>query len=92
MSKVIKLGMVFESASAPDFGSIERSPEGEFTLLDDDKAKLNTALKKSVCAPLLQDGSLFSVQSGAIAVVVDEPAVWRYHAGTDTWYEIIEEL
>ena len=92
MAKVIKLGMIFDSSTAPDFGSIERSPEGDFTLLDADKTKLNTALKQSVCAPLLQDGSLFSVPSGAIAVVADVPAVWRYHAGTDTWYESIDEL
>ena len=90
MSKVIKLGMVFDAENAPDFGSIEG--EGcEFTLLAEDIAKLNTVLKRSVCTAL---GAQWGIPSGANAVVADHisagtGAVYRYHEGSDTWYEII---
>ena len=96
MSKIIKLGMTFQSDTAPDFGSIEKSPvcDNEYTLLADDIAKLNSALTESVCSPLLADGCSFNVPSGANAFVadwIDEEAapVYRYHSGSDHWYEVI---
>ena len=92
MGEIIKFGMIFDSETAPDFGSIEKSQDGNFTLLNADKGKLNSALTRAVCAPLLQNGGLFSVPSGANAIIADVPAVWRYHAQSDTWYKIIDEL
>ena len=91
MSKIIKLGMAFDSSNAPNFGSIEENPkyQGEYTLLAAHIAKLNNALTKTACTPYLSSAEDFAVTSGSNAVVADEPAVWRYHAGTDTWYEVI---
>ena len=84
-----KLGMRFKEGQEPDFGSIESSGYGEFTLLDADKSKLNTALTRTACVPLLEKDQMFTVPSGANAIVADVPAVWRYHAGSDRWYEVI---
>ena len=84
-----KFGMRFKDGQEPDFGSIESSGYGEFTLLDADKSKLNSTLTSTFCTPLLESGAVFSVPSGANAVVADVPAVWRYHAGSDRWYEVI---
>lgn len=93
MNKVNKLGMLFDENNAPNFGSIEANPivPGEYSLLETDISKLNSALTKTACTPYLNSASEFSVTSGSNAIVVDAPAVWRYHAGTDTWYEIIPE-
>ena len=82
----VKLGMVFEDGKAPDFGSIEKNNSGEFTLLAADVEKLNTVLTRAVCTAA---GASFDVPSGANAIVADEPAVWRYHAQSDKWYEVI---
>ena len=89
MSKVIRFDMVFDSTDMPDFGSIEPGADGVLTLLAADVSKLNSALTRTVCTPKLAGGSSFSVSGGTNAIVADEPAVWRYHAGTDTWYEVI---
>lgn len=84
--------MNFKSGQEPDFGSIEMSERfREFTLLAADIPKLNSTLTRANCVPKLENGSMFSVQSGCNAVVADAPAVWRYHAMSDTWYEIIPE-
>ena len=85
----VKLGMVFEDGKAPDFGSSEKNNSGEFTLLAADVEKLNTVLTRAVCTPLLVNSGDFNVHSGANAIVADEPAVWRYHAQSDKWYEVI---
>ena len=82
MNKVIKLGMLFDGNSVPDFGSIEMSEYGDYVLLDTDVSKLNTVLTKTNC------GDVFNVGSGAFAVVLDSPALWVYHSNTDTWYEV----
>lgn len=87
----VELWMIFKEDMAPDFGSIERGAEDELTLLDADKSKLNSALTSAACTPLLEDGEVFNIPSGCNAVVADEPAVWRYHAKSDTWYEVIPE-
>ena len=86
----VKFGMIFKDGQKPDFGSIEKSGEREFTLLEADKSKLNSVLTRAACTPLLESGSVFDVPSGANAVVADKPAVWRYHALSDQWYEVIE--
>ena len=83
---VSKLGMLFNEDNVPDFGSIEKSGRGEYTLLVADTDKLNNTLTRSVC------GSVFNVPSGANAVVVDNPAVWKYHSGSDKWYEVISDV
>lgn len=90
MNKVIKLNMIFNEGNVPDFGSIEEGIDGSLTLLDADKGKLNTVLKKEVCNSYLVNGSHFSIQGGTNAVVADVPAVWRYHSKSDHWYEVIE--
>lgn len=89
MNKIIKFDMVFDTSNMPDFGSIEQGADGALTLLAADVTKLNTALTRTVCAPKLVNGSLFSLAGGTNAIVADEPAVWRYHAGSDEWYEVI---
>ena len=38
----VKFGMIFKDGQKPDFGSIEKSGEREFTLLEADKSKLNS--------------------------------------------------
>lgn len=85
----VKFGMVFKDGKMPDFGSIEKSGVKEFTLLEADKSKLNSVLTRAACTPHLADGSVFGVPSGANAVIADAPAVWRYHAQSDHWYEVI---
>ena len=81
MNKVILLGMVFNETDAPDFGSIRQSESGEYILLADDIPKLNSTLTRSHCAPLLANGSLFNVLSGALAFVAD----WKTEASGYIW-------
>ncbi len=90
LKRIIKLGMVFDENNAPDFGSIEEGRDGALTLLDYDKGKLNTVLTKAGLASYLSAGSRFSIEGGTNAIVADVPAVWRYHSGSDQWYEVIE--
>ena len=95
MNKVILLGMVFNETDAPDFGSIRQSESGEYILLADDIPKLNSTLTRSHCAPLLANGSLFNVLSGALAFVADwkteeSAKVYMYEKSSDTWYEVVE--
>lgn len=85
---IVKFGMMFQD-SAPDFGSIEKRDNKSFILLSADISKLNSALTKSGCLPLMKSGSAFTVNSGTTAIVLDKPAVYMYHSGTDTWYEVI---
>ena len=87
--KIVKLGMVFENGNAPDFGSIEAGADGALTLKSADVGKLNSVLTKAAILPVLAQGALFNVAGGTNAVVVDAPAVWRYHAQSDRWYEVI---
>lgn len=95
MSKIIKLGMAFDEDSAPDFGSITMTKGGDYLLLADDISKLNSALIKTVCKPLLVGGSMFNVSPGAIAFVADwktagAAKAYIYECTSDTWYEFIE--
>lgn len=95
MSKIIKLGMAFDEDSAPDFGSITMTKGGDYLLLADDIPKLNSTLTRSHCAPLLANGSLFNVLSGALAFVADwkteaSAKVFMYEMTSDAWYEVVE--
>ncbi len=92
MNKVIKLGMLFNEGEAPDFGSIEQNPRysGEYSLLAADIPKLNSMLTRSSCLSYLSNTADLPIMSGSTALVLDEPAVWRYHTGTDRWYEVVK--
>ena len=92
MNKVIKLGMLFNEGEAPDFGSIEQNPRypGEHSLLAADIPKLNSMLTRSACLSYLSNPADLPIMSGSTALVLDEPAVWRYHTGTDRWYEVVK--
>lgn len=83
---MIKIGMDFTVDQ--DFGGIERYANDRFQLLSTDIDKLNTMLTKAHCQPYLANGQ-FNVFAGATAVVLGTSAVYQYHAGTDTWYEVI---
>ena len=87
---VVKLGMIFADNNVPQFGSIEEGTDGALTLLAADKSKLNSLLTRAGLASYLTAGEAFAIQGGTCAVIADEPAVWRYHALSDTWYEVIE--
>lgn len=81
----IKLDIIFEE-TAPDFGSVERTLNGDLQLLEADKTKLNSMLTRATCT-----GKNFAevIKAGTSAVVLDNATVWVYHAQTDTWYEVI---
>lgn len=92
MSKIIKLDMVFDTATAPNFGSIRKTRDGDLTILADDIPKLNSTLTKTVCDPLCEGG--FSIVSGDLCYVADwktEEAAkaYMYEASSDAWYEVI---
>lgn len=92
MSNIVKLGMIFSDATAPDFGSITKSGE-DFTLLAADIPKLNSTLTSTVCTPLIAQGG-FNVQSGALAFVAnwktaESAKVYMYEVTSDTWYEVV---
>lgn len=87
--------MRFKSDAVIDFGSIHITSGGDYTLLADDISKLNSALTAAVCKPLLADGQVFNVCSGAIAFVADwktEQAhkAYIYEATSDSWYVFID--
>ena len=93
---VIIFGMNFKDGQQPDFGSIRQGCGGDFTLLAADISKLNGALTRTVCAPKLQDGSLFAVSSGAVAFVADWKTggvakAYMYEESSDSWYEFVSE-
>lgn len=83
---MVKIGMDFTVDQ--DFGSIERYADNRFQLLSTDISKLNGMLTKSYCQPYLANGQ-FNIFAGTTAVILDTPAVYQYHAGMDTWYEVI---
>ena len=87
--------MLFNENNAPDVGSIRLSRSGDYILLADDIPKLNSTLTRSHCAPLLANGSLFNVLSGALAFVADwkteeSAKVFMYEMTSDEWYEVVE--
>ena len=95
MNKVIKLGMLFNEGNVPDFGSIEQdSSSGSLFLLAEDIPKLNSMLTKTASASYLQNGSVFTFDTGDKAYIIDwlseeTGSMYVYHSGTDHWYEAI---
>ena len=95
MNKVIKLGMLFNEGNVPDFGSIEQdSNSGSLFLLAEDIPKLNSMLTKTSAVSYLQNGSVFTFDTGDKAYIIDwlseeTGSVYVYHSGTDHWYEAI---
>lgn len=94
MSKIIKLGMAFDTETAPDFGSITNTRDGDLTALADDIPKLNSTLTREVCEPLLEVGT-FSIVSGDICFIADwktedSAKAYMYEGSTDAWYEVVE--
>ena len=65
MSKIIKLGMLFDENAAPDFGDIVRSASGELTLTSSSLSKLTDNLTAAVC------GAAFNISAGTQAWVID---------------------
>lgn len=95
MSKIIKLGMVFDTAAAPDFGSIMNTRDNDLTVLAADIPKLNTVLTKTVCEPLMEVGT-FPIVSGDVCFVADwktsgSAKAYMYEGSSDHWYEVVEE-
>lgn len=80
MSKIIKLGMLFDENAAPDFGDIVRSASGELTLTSSSLSKLTDNLTAAVC------GAAFNIASGTQAWVIDTGDVLAYHP--DTWHYV----
>lgn len=81
MMQVELLGMLFDTATAPNFGSITINKHGEYSLLSADVTKLNTLLTRQNC------GNVFNVAAGSVALVLDSSEIYMYHAGTDQWYK-----
>lgn len=93
MATVIKLGMMFDSETAPDFGGICQTRSGDFTCPADDITKLNTVFTRSACSALMTGGN-FPVCSGDVAFIPDwkfeETAkVYMYDEASDAWYEVV---
>lgn len=80
MSKIIKLGMLFDEITAPDFGDIVRSASGELTLTNSSLSKLTDNLTAAVC------GAAFNISAGTEAWVIDTGDVLAYHP--DTWHYV----
>lgn len=80
MSKIIKLGMLFDEITAPDFGDIVRSASGELTLTSSSLSKLTDNLTAAVC------GAAFNVTAGTQAWVIDTGDVLAYHP--DAWHYV----
>lgn len=80
MGKIIKLGMLFDESSAPDFGDIERVNARELSLTSDSLPKLTDNVTRAVC------GAAFDLQTGTQALVVDTGAVLVYHP--DAWHYV----
>lgn len=80
MGKIIKLGMLFDEGSVPDFGDIERVNARELNLTSDSLPKLTDNVTRAVC------GAAFDLQAGTQALVVDTGAVLVYHP--DAWHYV----
>ena len=78
MSKIIKLGMLFDENAAPDFGDIVRSASGELTLTSSSLSKMTDNLTAAVC------GAAFNISAGTQAWVIDTGDVLAYHP--DAWH------
>lgn len=86
--------MIFDSETAPDFGSIMNTRDTDLTALADDIPKLNSALTRAVCEPLLEAGT-FTIVSGDVCFITDwktaqSAKVYMYEGSSDAWYEVVE--
>lgn len=79
MSKIIKLEMVFDEATAPDLGDITFDRDRNLVLTHTSKTLLQN-LTYSIC------GSVFNIPAGTRAVVLDTGEVFEYIP--DKWYRI----
>lgn len=94
MGKIIKLGMMFDTATAPNFGSIMKTRDNDLTALAADIPKLNSALTRAVCEPLMEIGT-FTIVSGDVCFIADwktaeSAKAYMYEGSSDTWYEVVE--
>ena len=94
MSKIIKLGMVFDTETAPDFGSIMNTRDNDLTALAEDIPKLNSTLTRAVCEPLMEVGT-FPIVSGDVCFITDwktaeSAKVYMYEGSSDAWNEVVE--
>ena len=80
MSKIIKLGMVFDENSVPDLGDIGFQPDRNLILTSGSVTKLKNNLTRSVC------GAAFNLPDGIQAYVADIGDVLVYHP--DAWYYV----
>lgn len=80
LSNIIKLGMVFDESTAPDFGDISFDREHNLILTSTSLPKLTDNLTRAVC------GAPFNIQTGTLANVIDTGAVLIYHP--DAWYYV----
>lgn len=81
---IVKLGMVFEDDTLPDFGDIVYDKNNNLILTNDSLIKLVTNVTRDVC------GAAFNVPVGTKATVVDTGAVFVYHAN-DRWYTLSQQ-
>lgn len=80
MSKIIKLGMLFDESTAPDFGDIAFDRERNIVLTSTSLPKLTDNLTRAVC------GETFNIAAGTQAFVIDTCDVLAYHP--DAWYYV----
>ena len=86
--------MVFNTATAPDFGSIMNTRGTDLTALADDIPKLNSALTRAVCEPLMETGT-FPIVTGDVCFIADwkteeSAKAYMYEGSSDAWYEVVE--
>lgn len=79
MSTIVKLNMIFDTTTMPDFGDITFDKNGNLMLTNSSVVKLITNLTQDVC------GAAFNIPVGTKAIVADTGASFIYHAN-DRWY------
>lgn len=79
MGYIIKLGMRFDSETAPDFGDIAFDKNKDLVLTSGSEVKLRVNLTRTVC------GDVFNIPVGTKAFIVDTGERLIYH-DDDTWY------
>lgn len=81
MSNIVKLGMVFDENSVPDFGGITFGKDQDLFLTSKDITKLDN-ITQTVC------GTAFNIPTGTQAIVVDTADIFVYYSGCDAWHSI----
>lgn len=79
MSTIVKLDMVFDTETMPDFGDITFDKNGNLMLTNSSVVKLITNLTRDVC------GAAFNLPVGTQAFVLDTGESYIYHVD-DRWY------